>query len=487
MGTISRVLRLDQLDSKGKASVYVIYRHGKSAPFKISTKVKVYPNEWDADKKEFKKNSANRDVNELSVSKTEDLVSKEVQMLKLEERIPTVDVVRRRVREKLDRLKDAELFPEASKKLGGIRMVKRGRRLTDEEQLSTPSIAMRKFLEMQKNQLSDGTLQTYRASFHHLQEYCRINSEKLHWHVFDEDFHYKWQEYFLNDVLNQNGDVGLLNSTIEKYFKKLKAFLRWSQKRNPSIQSHFQDYNIESDPPSIYPLKEDDLNRIAEFADDERNELRLRKVASLFVFLSATGMRFSDACLLSAEDIYKGESNNLADSVLRTITKKTHDEIFIPLNRYALREIIRNSKESLLDTETLNDTTKSSSFFKDVDEFIDLVRDKDEGLLMTSISLVKFNAYIKEVARTIGLDDTITFRSKKGSTVVRRTFKRYEKISSHDCRRTFITLSLEWGMRPETVMSITGHNSLKTMQRYIKVTETAKRKEMMSAWGDRSK
>ena len=94
----------------------------------------------------------------------------------------------------------------------------------------------------------------------------------------------------------------------------------------------------------------------------------------------------------------------------------------------------------------------------------------------------EFNKLIKEVAELCGFNDTIKIQSKKGKQIVTKQFKQYEKISSHDCRRTFITLSLELGMRPETVMSITGHTSIKTMYRYNKLTEKAKIKETQEAW-----
>jgi site-specific recombinase XerD len=37
----------------------------------------------------------------------------------------------------------------------------------------------------------------------------------------------------------------------------------------------------------------------------------------------------------------------------------------------------------------------------------------------------------------------------------------------HTARRTFVTLSLEKGMRPEVVQSITGHEDYKTMKKYM--------------------
>ena len=60
---------------------------------------------------------------------------------------------------------------------------------------------------------------------------------------------------------------------------------------------------------------------------------------------------------------------------------------------------------------------------------------------------------------------------------------KYDFISTHTARRTFVTLSLEKGMRPETVMEITGHKDYKTMKKYLKITSKVKTDEMNKVWG----
>jgi len=59
---------------------------------------------------------------------------------------------------------------------------------------------------------------------------------------------------------------------------------------------------------------------------------------------------------------------------------------------------------------------------------------------------------------------------------------KYKRVSSHTARRTFISLSLENGMRPEVVRSITGHRNLKSFEKYIKVNPEAKKREMNNVW-----
>jgi hypothetical protein len=46
---------------------------------------------------------------------------------------------------------------------------------------------------------------------------------------------------------------------------------------------------------------------------------------------------------------------------------------------------------------------------------------------------------------------------------------KYEMITSHTGRRTYITLCLEQGIRLDYLMSTTGHKKLDTMKKYTKI------------------
>jgi integrase len=54
-----------------------------------------------------------------------------------------------------------------------------------------------------------------------------------------------------------------------------------------------------------------------------------------------------------------------------------------------------------------------------------------------------------------------------------------ELITTHTAHPTFVTQSLERGIRPEIIMKITGHKDIKTMLKYVKITDNVVRAEMM--------
>ncbi|RZK18616.1 MAG: site-specific integrase, partial [Flavobacterium sp.] len=94
----------------------------------------------------------------------------------------------------------------------------------------------------------------------------------------------------------------------------------------------------------------------------------------------------------------------------------------------------------------------------------------------------KMNDYIKDIGMQAGIDSPVILTKYKGATKIEKSEPKFKFLSSHSARRTFVTLSLEKGMRPEVVMSITGHKDYATFKKYIKLTENVKLAEMNNAW-----
>ena len=107
---------------------------------------------------------------------------------------------------------------------------------------------------------------------------------------------------------------------------------------------------------------------------------------------------------------------------------------------------------------------------------------KNEGRLPKLFSNQKTNEYLKELGELAGITESILIIKYRGIEKVEFLEPKYKFISSHTARRTFVTLSLEKGMRPETVMSITGHKDYKTFKKYIKLTDKVKLVEMNNIW-----
>ena len=102
----------------------------------------------------------------------------------------------------------------------------------------------------------------------------------------------------------------------------------------------------------------------------------------------------------------------------------------------------------------------------------------------SQLSQQKFNAYVKELGQLCGIDEPTEIIKYVAGKRIEKTVPKYELLSSHTGRRTFITLSLEKGMRAETVMKISGHKDTKTLMRYVRITDKIKETEMLRIWND---
>ena len=159
------------------------------------------------------------------------------------------------------------------------------------------------------------------------------------------------------------------------------------------------------------------------------------------LFQCFTGPRYSDILSLKKEDIRAG-TWHLRQQKTKNITQ-------IPLNKYAISILAKYPDYEL-----------------------------------PVISNQKMNKYIKELCELAGIDETITIVKYRGNKRIEETKKKFEVVGTHTARRTFITLSLRKGMKPEVIMKITGHKSYKMFQKYLKIADDHTRKEMFEAWGE---
>ncbi len=249
-----------------------------------------------------------------------------------------------------------------------------------------------------------------------------------------EEINFKFFTEFRNYLLDA---CELANSTANKRLDYLTGFLKFCAdmgvykiellnkgKRLKEFESHF-----------IYLTKEE-LTKLYnhEFASET-----LTKVRDLFVFGCATGLRESDYSNVKPE--------NIKDGKLFITTQKTADPLVIPLTHYS-RTIV----------------------------------DKYKGLL-PQFQQQKFNGYLKEVGKIAGIDTPEQVVTHKQAQRIETTVPKYELMTSHTARRTFITQSIIRGIPLPAIRKMTGHKDLKSFQKYIKLTDKDLDFEMMK-WED---
>jgi len=288
---------------------------------------------------------------------------------------------------------------------------------------------LKDFIEVQKSFKTHRTIQKYNTLLSHLTDF----QHKKHYTLTFEKIDSRFYELFTAFCMNE---LNLLNNSTAKYIKTLKTFLHWATERGFNKNLSFIKFKAKERDADIIYLTEKELYTLYNY--DLSSKPVLDKVRDAFCFCCNTGLRYSDFSRLTKDNV-KGDEINL-------VSEKTTDNLSIPLNNMAL---------SIL---------------------------KKHNYSIPVISNQKTNEHLKELGKLVGIKETVTLTQFKGVEEIQTKKPKYNFIGTHTARRTFVTLSLEKGMRPETVMSITGHKEYNTFKKYIKITSKVKHTEMKKIW-----
>lgn len=290
------------------------------------------------------------------------------------------------------------------------------------------------FLKIERGNIAYGTYKSREALLKKLINFEKVTRYRLSFSTINRFFWEKFYSY-LTDIER------LRASTCKQYLDTLKLFMNWTFERGLHTNLEFKKFSLSVPSKEITFLEPDELQRVIDLDLSETPDLDSTR--DLFVFGCFTGARYSDISTLRREDI-KGNVWNLR-------THKTNDLLSIPLNPVAMQ---------LLDKYHGSPTP------------------------LPVLRIQKAISGIKQVCKLAKIDTPVTTSKYIGNQRTDETRPKYALIGTHTARRTFVTLSIMQGMKPETVMKITGHSDYKTMQKYLNITNKEAHKEYLKIWGD---
>ncbi|GAB2955014.1 site-specific integrase [Hymenobacter coalescens] len=278
------------------------------------------------------------------------------------------------------------------------------------------------WLENSKRDVKSSTVKSYITFRNHLLAFGKAKKYALDFGMLDLAFSEAFKNYLLHSA-------GLTNTSVNNVIKNLKVFLNQTHHQGlHEFQHHTRFKKLEKHEPELVYLTIEEKAAIAGLNLDYWP--RLEPTRDVFVFECETGLRFSDVVSLRPEQIHKDH--------LVLVTQKTDDLLKVPLSPTA-RAILK--KYAGKQSKALPVKTNQ-----------------------------KTNADLKHIAKLAKLDTLVTTSKLRGKDREKTTQAKWELVCTHTARRTFVTLALEGGMRPEVVMQITGHKNFRTLQPYIKIT-----------------
>lgn len=235
---------------------------------------------------------------------------------------------------------------------------------------------------------------------------------------------------------------GYRNSYTLKLWGFLRWFLRWSagaglygghlhQTWRPRLKCAKEGRE------AVVYLTIPELERLE--AADLTEHPDLAAVRDVFVFCCYSGLRFSDAKALKESDIHGG--------CIHVVTKKTADPLSIELNCH----------------------TRS---------ILDRWRGRLGGRALPAISNQNTNYRLKELGRLAGIGAPVRSVHFVGSQRFDETRPKWEVLTTHAARRTFVVTALTLGIPAEVIMKWTGHSDFDSMRTYMAIVDKLKREAM---------
>lgn len=217
---------------------------------------------------------------------------------------------------------------------------------------------------------------------------------------------------------------GLRGNTIKKKMNLFITFMKWASTKPQSYCSFPSDIDkfsnqIKSPEVIKSALTKDEIFKINSFKTKSTSHEIVRDI---FVFSCLTGMRWSD--IIGLEKVHF-KKNKQGEYILKK-AEKTDTEFMVYLNNI------------------------SSNILKKYNYNLNL------------ISNPVFNKKLKEFLKATNLFNEET-KFKEGG----RSLLRWETISIHRGRDTFITMLIEENVPLSTIMRYTGHKHLSTLEKYI--------------------
>ena len=290
--------------------------------------------------------------------------------------------------------------------------------------------ALDKFIVINSVIRQPNTIKKYKSLKKHLKSFEKIKNRNLTFDSINLKFCDAFTSYLLHDLEH-------VNNTISKYIKTLKTYMRWTMERDYHKNDEFIKFSAKEKPADITYLT---YNQVMHLYNLKISDETLALVKDYFCLACFTGLRYSDISQIR-KDYFKDESLFLP-------IKKTKETIEIPINPFA-NEILEKY-------------------------------DFDIKVYSNAIT----NKKLKIIGKLAEFNQEVILKKYKGAETIEINKPLSEHLTFHLARRTFITLSLEKGIRPEVLMEIVGQKDYKTMQRYIKITQKVKKSEMQKAWGN---
>ncbi len=282
--------------------------------------------------------------------------------------------------------------------------------------------------------IKQNTIKNYTSTLNKLKAFETFQNRKYRFEDIDLNFHRDFVYFCKHELKLNENSIGSLISRIKTFCRNIEL-----DSYPINLKYKHKEFSIPKNETHDIYLSETEISKIYnhDFSDSDR----LDNARDLFIIGLVTGLRISDFLRISEK--------NILENVINITTTKTNQNLTIPIHHY-FNEILK----------------------------------KRNGKFPRTISDVKFNKYIKDVAEEVGLKEK-TFGSKidkKSKVKAEDYYEKWELVTSHVCRRSFATNLFLAGIDVSIIRKATGHTTEKSFVNYIKASKDEHIQKISDYW-----
>jgi integrase len=204
-------------------------------------------------------------------------------------------------------------------------------------------------------------------------------------------------------------------------------------------------------------------------------------IGRIMVFLCSTGLSYVDFDRLTIDNLFVDVDR--LDSKKKYLTIKIHRQktnipevCIIPIIDITIDLIIEMLGLSYQFYEGNDENIPIEIKLRILNKLIREIKkgkkfNKFQPRLFPKVLQQDFNKEIKLLMCKLGMVNEVKILKQVKNKVVDHNIPKYQLITSHTGRRTYITSCLRQGIRPHILMKTTGHKKIGTLIRYNKETE----------------
>lgn len=243
---------------------------------------------------------------------------------------------------------------------------------------------------------------------------ARLMGKKDDWEDIDSAYWFRLQKKMEDEgfSVNYRWNIGA----------RLKVAMHEGFKMKYHNNTDFQEFRSKKEQTEAIALTPDEIELLWNYVPKSDMYAKCR---DLFLIGYYTGARFSDYSRLTKDNINNG--------MVEFYQQKTDDKVVIPASPRLIQLLDRN------------------------------------GGIAPQVVHVVFNRNIKNVAKDAGIDGVVQLSKAKRKADGSATH-RWEMVSSHTARRSLITNLYKSGVSAKDCMAISGHKSLSSFERYLKIS-----------------